>query len=803
MYATCAIKNIILTFSKMFRQVLLLIVFTSFWGLFTIGYAQEANESNFLHVLIVADTVDRGVGKSVEKDVKMLKNLFEEGIPESKRKITILADDFLTPEALFESIEKLNVADSDSLLFYFCGHGVIDKDENHLFNLPTGQVLRSKVLDAIQRKKPRLCVLLSDCCAAIEPPFRWMPAPHFKTYNSELLRYLFFCPEGLVDINSAKPGEVALCSDMTGGYFTDRFTQVFLLPTSAFISSQDSVPTWNTVLDKITELLIPTEMEVQRSQRIGEAPYLLEMEKSRGIRVFRDKKEPNRPVQHPIAFSELPAPTFRPFPTGDNSLGFTYHIIPDSAIQVDEVVPGSTAQWNGLENGDSILGFEEQLFAIVPGEDETMPAQAIKARASRLDQNFDFDECLLAPLPIGTYMPNVTPGWIKAVVRKRSGNTVSMIPVSTSRPPVKKDLTKLTPEDAEELFTPYFERLQLPATISKQLSFSRLFSDGSVLLVWSHDRADGKKQHTFERVKPDGSRDSLYEEIGGFGIVDNAVIDVNDNVYAFFKSGQQILIREGKTAIPLPNEVSKVFFFPDQNIAALVSETKRLIVFFDYVKGTPATDKVIQGAAQGRFIIQALPETGQILTVDDVELTLWNIKDCSKAMNILVEKFLPKGAFPSDLQFLPSTNLLVFTLFSDEGPQLEIWRLESSGKRVQMISGHFRNPLFNANGTRMLAQLDDATVLWDTKTWKSIGTIRGGGDQNDSYVFSPDGKSLAGISKGWYGEAAMLWDADTGRFLKNLGTNGKTPPRLINFTSDGKSVSIFLQEGSIQTIDLK
>ena len=269
------------------------------------SYAQEADESKFLHILIIGDTLDSGIGKGVETDIEALKNLFEDGIPESKRRVTVLADEFLTLVSLFDAIDQLNVAPYDSLLLYYCGHGVIDEEDNHYFALSAGKVPRSKVLEAMQAQNPRLSVLLSDCCAILDPtvPFRW--APHFKTVNSELLRHLFFRSTGLVDINSAQSGEVAFCSDFSGGFFTARFCHLFDLPTSELIHDDSNVPTWSTALEKITELLIPSKMEIDSQQAMDDPRFrdeLQKVEQTRGIRVFRDKKTPNRPILHPVAF---------------------------------------------------------------------------------------------------------------------------------------------------------------------------------------------------------------------------------------------------------------------------------------------------------------------------------------------------------------------------------------------------------------------------------------------------------------------------------------------------------------------
>jgi hypothetical protein len=799
----------------LFRLVPFLCVF-GFIFQATASLGQESGESKFLHILIVGDTVDPGVGKSVETDIIALKELFENGIPPSKRSITILADDFLTPDSLFAAIDNLQVDADDSLLLYYCGHGIIDEEDNHLFALTTGKVPRSKILEAMQKKNPRLCVLISDSCAILTLPRIFPPAPHFKTVNSELMRYLFFCAQGLVDINSARSGEFAFCSDTIGGYFTDRFRRLFDDPTSELVPVGSDVPTWETALAKITEMLIPSEEDMEAETRglpsIDES-RLLEIERTRGIRVFRDRKVPNLPIQHPVAFSALPAVSYGKFPTGENTLGFTYRIIPDKEIQVNTVAPGSMAMWNGLETGDSILGFERLLFDLTSVQEVPVPPDSpIKPRATRLDAHFDFDTFLLSNMPVELfYSPNTTPGWMTAVVQKSSDNRIVNIPISTSKSIEKKDLATLTPDE-----TPYFWQLAPQDDLMNWVHFADLLPDGSALVIWRDHAGDRNWNYTFDRVFLDGTRKNLYQYQTTHRNVNQATLDSNGKVRAFLTTFGEppYMMRQGESPDLLPGSLSQFFFFP-HDMAVCVSNHPRFVVILEYnqlmeASSVPTDDhlrtppRMIEFAQEERFFVHAFPETGQIQTMDSEEFVVWNVTDATKAKQISLKDLLsPSADSPHEIHFVPEKDLLVYTYFSQEGPRLSIWDVKEGARHIRTLPGWFRNIHANSTGTRMLTNSEDGWTLWNLNDGTTIGVMRGVFGTRDTIAFSPDGKTIAGLTRGWYGEAAMLWDAETGRHLKHLGKAEKPPFRTLRFTPDGKRISLLSYDGVLQVVDLE
>src|SRR5437667_9272958 len=62
---------------------------------------------------------------------------------------------------------NLLATSQDVLLFYFTGHGGIDTQRGHLYELRDGRLFKAELLQAMRQHNPRLTVVLSDCCSTI------------------------------------------------------------------------------------------------------------------------------------------------------------------------------------------------------------------------------------------------------------------------------------------------------------------------------------------------------------------------------------------------------------------------------------------------------------------------------------------------------------------------------------------------------------------------------------------------------------------------------------------------------------
>jgi hypothetical protein len=182
-----------------------------------------------IHILLVMQTTDPEIGRSVATDLNNLKQLFTLGLPEHQRRMTILSGTDVTPANVLNHYDRLDSAPEDTVLCYYSGHGKVDQQfQKQYFPIGSGsdRLYRSELLEAMKRKRARLTVLLADACSLT---IVTSPVPELAAVvviNAELLRSLLFRHAGVVDINACKMGESAESDTMLGGYYTHSFVKV-------------------------------------------------------------------------------------------------------------------------------------------------------------------------------------------------------------------------------------------------------------------------------------------------------------------------------------------------------------------------------------------------------------------------------------------------------------------------------------------------------------------------------------------------------------------------------------------------
>lgn len=204
-----------------------------------------------LHLVIVADTrATDGIGPSVDNDRKTISRMFQWNVPKQFLNISVVSEPLsnedrdevqgsvpVTKNNILDAIRNLNVKSSDTIVFYYSGHGAYD-DYGHFFSLsnklPNSNYERiyfKEVQDEVKKKNPLLAVFLRDCCnvfqksppgvRAREPEITPRPLP-FAEEISPLYDELFFKTTGIIDIIAAKKGQYAWCTE-DGGCFTQSF----------------------------------------------------------------------------------------------------------------------------------------------------------------------------------------------------------------------------------------------------------------------------------------------------------------------------------------------------------------------------------------------------------------------------------------------------------------------------------------------------------------------------------------------------------------------------------------------------
>jgi len=185
-----------------------------------------------VHLLAVGDTEDQVIGKSVKHDLDNMVVAFFILLREGQLDFRRLEGSEVSAEKILSGIEQIQVKPDETLVIYWAGHGAFDS-QGHYLQMPRGgNLYRKTLLGAMKRKNARLVALLTDCCneysdsTAGKPPVApSSPDPHRKT--SPLFEELLLKQQGVVDVNAAAQGEIAL-GTKEGGLFS--LAMAYMMP---------------------------------------------------------------------------------------------------------------------------------------------------------------------------------------------------------------------------------------------------------------------------------------------------------------------------------------------------------------------------------------------------------------------------------------------------------------------------------------------------------------------------------------------------------------------------------------------
>jgi uncharacterized protein (TIGR03000 family) len=193
----------------------------------------------------------------VKWNLKNLKETLETGIPSGLRDdARVLSGDADTADNILSEVDKLEVDPGDTVFCYYSGHGGYDPAHSdgdpsggHLFQIPSGDLLRKTLFDKLKTKGARLTVLISDTCnvrtvANVKLTLRYASPPP----NNPILRSLLLNQSGLVDISGSSRDQYGWFSQ-DGGWFTVSLQKVLCDP--ARFGGQ--AVSWNQALDAVSD----------------------------------------------------------------------------------------------------------------------------------------------------------------------------------------------------------------------------------------------------------------------------------------------------------------------------------------------------------------------------------------------------------------------------------------------------------------------------------------------------------------------------------------------------------------------
>ena len=115
-------------------------------------------------------------------------------------------------QKLLGAIDNCPAGSEDTVVFFYSGHGAHDNQGHYLLMPDQRSTLsRKTILERIQRKNPRLAVVITDSCSTQVDRGLLGPRPSIEPPDavSPLFDELFFRAEGVADFNSCTEGQFA------------------------------------------------------------------------------------------------------------------------------------------------------------------------------------------------------------------------------------------------------------------------------------------------------------------------------------------------------------------------------------------------------------------------------------------------------------------------------------------------------------------------------------------------------------------------------------------------------------------
>lgn len=183
-----------------------------------------------LHALVVFDT-ECSLKNELKYDIRNFSETLK-CVPKNQLNATVLTGSQVTRAKVLAYFRNLEVGPNDAVLFFYGGHGARTQAGELYFQFesnPNQPFFRAELRKAMEAKKARLTVILTDCCSNVprqpdDGPNHELPIPSSKGI-SDVARTLFFESKGIVDITAAT-NSVAYGDKEQGGLFTRTFCRL-------------------------------------------------------------------------------------------------------------------------------------------------------------------------------------------------------------------------------------------------------------------------------------------------------------------------------------------------------------------------------------------------------------------------------------------------------------------------------------------------------------------------------------------------------------------------------------------------
>jgi hypothetical protein len=336
------------------------------------------------HAIIVADTNDFKIGKSVEVDLKNITTLVSKIEKNTRLKLnkTVITGDEFQAAKIKAAVENLSVNPSDLVIFYYAGHGVNTGDSSKWPSMHITDTNQYVELDwvtmMLKNKQPRFFIAMVDTCNVFLPPSKSQRSSQDRGVMPIGTNYyeLFLKPRGHMIASSTSPDQEAGGDIDNGGKFTSHFLASLR---EGLASSQ---PSWRSITKEAEQTLYFTDDSGEEKRQDPQIELKLDQDPS-----SEAPEEPIRPEQpgtltppvptlpeeipndHQLALQVLPKTQFEVGESMEievtnrgNQVGYVFIWDIDSEGKITRLLPSEISQQHRLTVGKTLKIPESNKF---------------------------------------------------------------------------------------------------------------------------------------------------------------------------------------------------------------------------------------------------------------------------------------------------------------------------------------------------------------------------------------------------------------------------------------------------------
>jgi hypothetical protein len=229
-----------------------------------------------VRILLVCDTqAAGGIATGVGVDLARMQAFFTDAFRNRPNTcfVDVLSGPTLTADKALKHYSQLRSAPTETLVFYYSGHGA-QTPVGHALAFSDGTVLQRKaLLDAMHERPHQAVIVLTDCCSnttavdfaalarnreAIKQILgNDLPLEIPQGVDARTIEWLFLRHKGTIDLTAATPtrGQLSWNSDQTGGFFTYSLVRALRTDVNLINSGQrervENQVTWQMAFNRI------------------------------------------------------------------------------------------------------------------------------------------------------------------------------------------------------------------------------------------------------------------------------------------------------------------------------------------------------------------------------------------------------------------------------------------------------------------------------------------------------------------------------------------------------------------------